>query len=133
MFASDAPGTWQPIGQHLGSNLIQTLGVYNGELLAGGYVDGSGGPPGGLARFDGTSWVPFAGGLYLGNESPDEILAVFDLRIYNGELIVAGTFSYAGAQQYSPEAVAAFHVARWNGSIWRALGEGANDTPRVLH
>lgn len=129
----DAPGTWEPIGQHLGSSLIQTIGVYNGELLVGGYSDGFGGPPGGLARFDGTSWVPLGGGLFLGNESPDEILAVFDLRIFNGELVVAGTFSYAGDQQYTEGTVAAFHVARWNGASWHALGDGTNNAVVTLH
>ena len=67
-------------------------------------------------KFNGTSWVAFGGGVYMGNEAPDEVLAVFDLRQYRGELIVAGTFSYVGAQEYSPNTVAAFHLARWNGS-----------------
>jgi hypothetical protein len=129
----DAPGTWQPVGQHLGYGLIQTLGVYNGELLVGGYSDSSGGPPEGLARFNGSAWAPLGGGLYLGNESPDEILAVFDLREVNGDLMVAGTFSYAGAQQYTPDAVAAFHVARWDGTNWHALGTGTNDAVVSLH
>jgi len=64
----------------VGSSLIQTLGVYDGELFVGGYSDSFGGPPGGLAKLEGNTWVPFAGGLYLGNDAPDEILAVFDLR-----------------------------------------------------
>ncbi len=123
----DAPGTWQPIGQHLGFNLLQTLGAFDGELLAGGYIEA------GLVRFNGTSWVPVGGGLFLSNESPDEILAVFDLRIFNGDLIVAGTFSYAGAQQYTPETVAAFHVASWNGANWQALGSGTNNAVVSLH
>jgi hypothetical protein len=73
--------------------------------------------------------------LFLGNEAPDEVLAVFDLRALNGELIVAGTFSYAGAQQYTKGAVAAFHVARWNGATWSALGAdgGTNDAVVTLH
>jgi hypothetical protein len=123
----DDPGAWQPVGQNLGFATVQTLAEYDGELLAGGYIDG------GLARFNGTSWVTLGGGLFLGNESPDEVLAVFDLRVFNGDLIVAGTFSYAGNQQYMKDAVAAFHVASWNGSEWQGLGSGTNNAVVALH
>jgi hypothetical protein len=124
-FDNPAAG-WQPVGQHLGFNLVQTLAEYAGELFVGGYEMG-------LLRFNGTSWVAFGGGLYLGNESPDEILAVFDLRTYQGDLIVAGTFSYAGNQQYQPDAVPVFHLARWNGTNWSAFGEGTNNATVTLH
>jgi hypothetical protein len=124
----DAPGTWQPIGPHLGFGTVESIGSFNGELLIGGYI-----VPGGIARFDGTSWLPLGGGTFLGNEAPDESLAVFDMRIYNGELLVAGTFSYVGDQEYMPNAVAAFHVARWNGTNWLALGAGTNDAVVALH
>jgi trimeric autotransporter adhesin len=133
----DNPGIWQPIGQHLGFSTIQVMGVYDGQLLAGGYSDSFGGPPGGLARLDGNTWVPFEGGFFLGNDNPDEILGVFDLRIFDDELVVAGTFSFAGNQQYSIDGVEANHVVRWNGKEWLALeselGIGTNDAAVVLH
>jgi hypothetical protein len=39
------------------------------------------------------------------------------LAIYEGDLVVAGDFAYAGGTK-------AFRVARWNGSEWEPLGEG---------
>lgn len=125
----DNPGTWQPVGQHLGFVTIETLAVYNGELLAGGYA----GNVGAVVRFDGTSWVEFAGGLYLGNDNPDEVLAAFDLLVHGGSLYVAGTFSFAGAQQYDPDGVEVNHIARWDGAAWHALGTGTDDAVVALH
>jgi hypothetical protein len=58
---------------------------------------------------------------------------VFDLRVRNGELFVAGTFSYAGAPQYTEGAVAALHVARWNGTSWLPLGSGTDNAVATLH
>ena len=124
----DAPGTWQPLGSPLG--IAQTLGVFNGELLVGGYMNY------GILRFDGAEWAPFNGGVFLSNDLPAEVLAVYDLRVYNGELIVAGSFGHAGAQQYSPESVTAHHIVRWNGESWLAfdgLQPGANDGVIALH
>jgi hypothetical protein len=126
-FDNPAAG-WQPVGQHLGFNLVQTLIEYNGELFVGGYEMG-------LLRFDGTTWSTFGGGLFLSNDAPDEILAVFDLRVYQGDLIVAGTFSYAGGQQYSQEGVPVFHLARWDGAGggWSAFGAGTDNATVTLH
>src|SRR5262249_37915513 len=39
------------------------------------------------------------------------------LSIYNGELVVGGSFSTAGG-------VSASNIARWNGSAWQPLGNG---------
>ncbi len=121
---------WQGIGQHLGFSAVQTLADYKGELYAGGYFGGA------LARFDGGSWVTVGGGLFLSNNLPAETLAVFDLRVYNGELVVAGSFGHAGEQQYLPGSVTAHHLARWNGTSWagfEGLENGANDAAVALH
>ncbi|HWL93036.1 MAG TPA: hypothetical protein VNT79_05845 [Phycisphaerae bacterium] len=124
----DAPGTWHPVGQHLGYATVMTLAEYNGELFAGGYI--------GLHKFNGTSWVTFGGGLYGSNDLVIDTIAVFDLRIHNGELIVAGSFGYVGNQQYTQDGVEANHLARWNGTSWSAfegLAPGADDAAVTLH
>ncbi|MBC7770908.1 MAG: hypothetical protein H7210_00300 [Pyrinomonadaceae bacterium] len=122
---------WQPIGQHLGFATVQALAVYNGELIAGGYS--SPGMPNGGVRFNGTSWVTLGGGLYLSNDITADTLAVFDLLVHNGDLIVAGSFGHAGEQQYVPGSVTANHLARWDGSAWHAFGTGLNDASVCLH
>ena len=57
--------------------------MYDGELIVGEYF--------GISRFDGTSWVTLGGGM-----SDAEVVAAFGLRIYNGDLIVAGSFNRVG-------------------------------------
>src|SRR5258706_4445873 len=40
--------------------------------------------------------------------------------VYNGNLIIGGTFNIVGGQSTN-------HIARWNGSSWQPLGLGVND------
>lgn len=120
---------WQGVGQHLGFNSVQALEVYNGELYLGAYEQP-------LLRFDGTSWVVVGGGLFLSNDIEADVLVVFDLLVFDGELVVAGSFGHAGAQQYDPDGVIAFFLARWNGTSWSAfegLENGLSDAAVTLH
>ncbi|MHC5109719.1 MAG: hypothetical protein ACYTHJ_07570 [Planctomycetota bacterium] len=49
--------------------------------------------------------------------------SIFSMVIYNGDLIVAGSFQNAGG-------MSANRIARWDGNSWSAVGGGLND--RVL-
>ncbi len=121
---------WQPVGQHLGFTIVHTLGAYNGELLAGGNIDG------GIMRFNGTTWEIFNGGIFFTNDILMDTLLVFDMRVYNGDLLIAGSFGQVGEQQYSPGSVTARMVAGWDGTQWFNLGGsflGANDAVVTLH
>ncbi len=51
--------------------------------------------------------------------------AVYDLVVYNGELIAAGSFSNSGATAVSK-------VAKWNGTEWLPLATGLSGTVRDL-
>lgn len=62
----------------------------------------------GIAAWDGTRWHPLGGGI--GG-------IVYDMVVYNGDLIAAGDFTSAGGNS-------AYHVARWDGSSWHPLGAG---------
>ena len=50
--------------------------------------------------------------------------AIYASVLYDGDVIVAGDFTYAGN-------VALDHVARWDGAGWRPLGNGIPDTYRI--
>ncbi len=128
---------WAPVGSNLGPQLFHyhtggfggppgpvitsyvgvasRLTVYDGQLIACGYfiIDG-GTEASNLARWDGSTWhaIPGIGGSVTG--SGPEINA---LAVYNGELIVGGVFTLAGAQPVN-------HIARWNGAGWQPLGSG---------
>ncbi len=61
-----------------------------------------------IAKWDGTSWSPLGSGT---NNN------VYDLTVYNGELIAGGEFTTAGE-------TAANRIARWDGTTWSPLGSG---------
>jgi hypothetical protein len=88
---------------------VQTMIVYNQELVVGGYFARAGGNwISNIARWNGLTWQPLAGG------TEHEVL---DLTEFEGELIAGGSFRTVNG-------LSAHGVAAWNGSSWRSLGSG---------
>ena len=106
-------GRWQSLGNPTFPALVvYALGVYNGDLIAGGSFTALGHQPvNRIARWDGSTWQQLGSGI-----DDQEVRAV---TIYNGELIAAGVFTSVGGQAMS-------NIARWNGSTWQTLGSGTN-------
>jgi hypothetical protein len=88
--------------------LNAAMAFYQGELVAS-RIGGAGGF--GLGRWDGVSW----------QAHPASLDGVNTLIVYNGDLIAAGSFWWAGGGS-------ANRIARWDGSQWHALGSGLDDT-----
>jgi hypothetical protein len=83
----------------------------NGDLIAGGTFSSAGGTSAnGIARWNGSAWLPLAQGL----ASP-RALAV----MANGDLVAGGDFTGAGG-------ISAIRVARWNGTAWSSMPPGMN-------
>jgi trimeric autotransporter adhesin len=98
--------SWQQLGPTIS---VESLAVYNNELIAGGpFRIVSGGPANHIARWDGQAWQPLGSGM---NDS------VFSMTVYNGELIAGGLFSRAGG-------ISVLKLARWDGSSWSSVGGG---------
>ncbi len=88
---------------------INTLGVYNGELYAGGYFDSIGGKRiYNIAKWNDTTWSP----LGLGIKGRVNTLIEF-----NGKLYAGGEFDSAGGKP-------ALNIAVWDGKNWSAVAEG---------
>jgi hypothetical protein len=97
--------------------VIDCVIEYNNKLIVGGYFSNAGGVQvRNIAAWDGATetWMDLGGGVTGG-----EIPRVHALAVYNGELIAAGQFSFAGGGS-----VPAFNVARWDGTQWHAMGAG---------
>jgi hypothetical protein len=121
---------WSPLGSGMGepSNLalVQALASHDDgsgpRLYAGGNFGAAGGVPAlNVARWDGSTWAPLAGG---GTSSTVYDFATFD----DGSgpaLYVGGAFAFAGS-------VRANNLARWDGSGWSALGAGLSSTVFAL-
>ncbi len=91
------------------------LGDHNGSLyIGGGFSSFSGVTAHNIVRWTGSIFVP------VGSGPPTrggETTWVWDIKSYQGELVVAGLFSSPGGLECS-------NVAAWNGSAWRFLGCG---------
>lgn len=109
---------WQSFGEIAGT--IFALTVYNGQLVAAGYFPQIGGSTfNSIAVWSSFgAWLPLESGGRTGvTFNLNDAATVYSLSVYNGQLIAAGTFSFAGG-------TAAAGIARWNGSAWDALAAG---------
>ncbi len=108
-------GAWSWLGGDF-VGMVHTLHVTPaGQLFVGGpFVSIGGQPVGGIARWDGASWLPLGSGL-AGAGGIGWAMTMQSLP--NGDLLVAGLFGHAGG-------VVATNVARWNGNAWFAVGAG---------
>jgi len=99
-------------------SLLYAASVYDDgsgpALYIGGLIDD---PAEGVAKLQGNAFAGVGGGVHHFGGGYVEVHA---MTVYNGELIVAGDFSLAGA-------VPAANIARWNGARWAALGEGSHE------
>lgn len=126
--------TWQSLGLGLTGNPIYAtvycLAVFNGELYAGGTFTSAGGSAiGGIARWNGTQWRPLGSGLAAVSQ-PNAFPVVYSMAVYNGELVVAGSFLTAGG-------ITMNNIARWNGTSWNpasmAGGVSSGISSLVVH
>ena len=121
--------TWLPVGGGM-DGAVYALTVFDDgtgpALYAGGaFVTAGGVTVNGVARWDGGSWSALGSGVS-GCAFADppgspcwtvvEALAVYDDGVGNA-LYVGGSFELAGGQTTNG-------VARWDGSVWSALGSG---------
>jgi hypothetical protein len=104
---------WSSLG--LGAWSVSALTVYNGELIVGSTdnIWAEGHSSVGLLRFDGQHWNDLGTAV-----TYEDWMQVRTLTVWNGELIVGGVFDSAGG-------VPVANIARWDGTTWRAIGDGA--------
>jgi hypothetical protein len=104
---------WHPFtsdGQIGVDNKVHALTVWNGDLIVGGLFTTAGGQTvNRIARWDGEAWHSFTSGGEIGVDG----FGVLALTEWNGNLIAGGFFTTAGGQTVN-------HIARWDGSAWRA-------------
>ncbi len=110
----DMNGGMTPFFQNTTPIVDALAAMPNGDVYAGGDFLVAGGILSYfLARWDGTSWSTPGGGM-------DGIVRAL-LVMPNGDLIVGGDFTNAGV---FGTPVSAPYLARWNGSVWSAVGGG---------
>src|SRR5262249_22198417 len=100
---------WQLVGQPL-PDLPRSAAIYQGAPLVSA-------ANGGVYRYNGSTWIQI--GLCAGGG------VVYAMATFGTDLIAAGNFS-------SISGVAATHVARWDGSVWHAMGDPSIVNPEAL-
>ena len=118
--------SWSNLGMGMSGGGIVTvvyaLVTYDNNLVAGGDFDSAGGiPANNIASWDGSSWSELGTGM--SHNIGDTF--IFDLSIYNNELIAGGIFDSAGG-------IPANNIASWDGLSWSTLGSGTNGTVNSL-
>jgi hypothetical protein len=108
-------------------NVACLLVLGNGDLVVGGrFTNMDGTAANCIARWDGASWFPFAGGM---SATATLSRKVSSLAVYNGDLYAGGQFSTADGK-------AASHIARWDGATWHPVGNafvsGAKDITSLV-
>jgi hypothetical protein len=96
----------------------------SGSVYAGGIFTEAGGDEANrLARWDGERWQAMGGGVINSKFASVHVRSiVIDAA---GRVVVGGLFTHAGG-------VAASNIARWDGEVWTAVGEGANGSVGAL-
>ncbi|MBK8416637.1 MAG: T9SS type A sorting domain-containing protein [Bacteroidetes bacterium] len=114
---------WSSVGTGLnGYGRIESMCEYNGDLYVGGYFDSIGGVQAfSIAKWNGTTWDSVPNSYFLTNYTNpwNPNLEIFDMVVYNGELVVAGSTWVNGSQQRN--------IAKWNGTTWSQLGTGMDN------
>lgn len=109
-------GHWEPVGDFgevLLPNLFDVI-KYDGKLVCCGNMSIIGANYRDVYVYENGQWGPLGGGLYGGASGG------WEMTIYNGELILGGSF-------YISAGNAGQCIMRWNGSIWQPLGVGTTD------
>lgn len=112
--AGDCELGWDPtLGQPGFDASARAVVSYNGQIVVGGQFNS---PAGKVFYWDGSTWQVLGGGV--SGNSP----LVYNMTVYQGDLIVCGKFTHAGG-------VPANNIARWDGASWHALGDGLECGP----
>jgi len=124
---------WSTLGSGVGGSIstqVKALAEFDdgtgSALYVGGYFTTAGGTAANhIAKWDGSNWSPLGSGMIgpANFTSGVSALAVFD----DG----AGPALYAGGYFTTAGGVTVNHIAKWNGSVWSALGSGMAAADKV--
>ena len=120
--------TWSALGGGVNGS-VQAIAVSGSDVYAGGnFTAGLNGVEASvveisrIAKWDGTSWSALGGGV---NST------VFAIAVSGTAVYVGGNFSTAFSSEGTLVADTGY-IARWDGSVWNALGSGAQQIVLTL-
>lgn len=110
---------WFPLGNNsMGSHSgrVNCFAEYKNELYIGGMFTTSNGNPGnGIVKWDGAQYLDVGGGV---GPFPGQVWA---MKVFNGDLYVAGSFIFVG------NGMTTFcRIAKWDGTNWCTVSDTIN-------
>ncbi len=122
--------TWTSVGEGVGGGLpprVMASLALGTDLYTAGFFNYARNPSlivpvYHISRWNGLKWYPLETG-FGPNNSP--FTEVRDIIAFAGDVIAGGNFQTAGS-------VEARNIAAWNGTTWRALGEGIPNSVNAL-
>ncbi len=112
---------WSALGSGVNGPVKALAFDSSGNLYAGGWFNIVGGSANWIAKWNGTAWSALGSGIG-GTLAYVDAIAVDN---NSGNLYAGGMFDSAGG-------VAVHNIAKWDGSVWSALGSGVNSTVEAL-
>ncbi len=108
---------WSALGSGVdgGANppYVKAVAAKNGQVYVGGTISTAGGvSAAGIARWDGTNWLPLASG-FTGS--------INAISVEGSDVYVGGSFTSIGG-------ISASAIAKWDGATWSALGTGVTSS-----
>lgn len=114
--------SWAALGSGIVSGSVYVLAVSGSDVYAGGnFLEAGDGEILKIAKWNGSNWSALGSGLECCHADP----AAYALAVLGSEVYVGGKFDTAGDGE-------ANHIAKWNGSIWTALGSGITGRVNAL-
>lgn len=124
---------WSPLGSGMNGSAVTAMAVFDDgggpDLYFGGNFTMAGGVPCfKIARYDGTTFSPLAGGIGL---PPPAAPIVYALAAFDDG---TGPALYAGGAFPSADngAVIATNIVKWDGAAYHPVGSGMDDTVSAL-
>lgn len=117
--------TWQNFGSGVGgtapfNQALAILELAGGDVvLAGNFNNAGGVPVNSIARWNGTVFMPLGSGISYPSQ-PFQLAVRSLAQMPNGDIVAGGNFDTAGGGVGG-------NVARWNGSFWARLPQGAGN------
>jgi len=109
---------WHEIGGGISGTTVRSTLAFSDSLYVAGEFNQVGGElsVNNIARWDGQQWHTLGQGVNG---------RVYDMVVFNNELIVAGDFTNADGETVN-------NIARWDGSQWHSLDTGVNQRINAL-
>jgi hypothetical protein len=123
--------SWSALGTGVTRNensYILAMAASGSDLYVGGRFMTAGGTNAtNIAKWDGRSWSALGPGVGVATGSLNDYDRVTGLAVIGNSIYAGGYFTTVGGTFQTPGVLVARGIAKWDGSVWSALGNGVTN------